>query len=316
MDWKIIVTDPLNTRRQLLIGMCVLTLAACLGGCMSRGDTPATVTTSSDRARNARYVAEVSEGTGKIIFPVDRYEMTQEEQLLEKSAQYLDLALCMHKQGMPAYWSPEATVMRDENTRYGRWVMKNAEEFAYTRIPNKVLDDAFIVDDLFRKKFHDVIDSKEYTDAQEHCLNNPAEDLIMAESLTFPNEVSRIGQESYDLMLSSEEAHQVFADWERCLNDEGLSRDPDDPYSILGVDYSRVDENTIRIAVQDVRCKQTTNFVQRLADIEASFQGPVVERYESELAAYSESIEKIVDNRKKFLADHAHEAAELWVPKS
>ncbi len=301
--------------RVVLMGGIIFSVVT---GCSYAGGAAQkeTVENSPTVSRDSTYKAVVREGAGEISFPTDQYESSAQGYLLETSAMYLDLALCLHEKGMPSYWAQRENIGPEENRRYGRWIMSNAESHAYVLVPDKELERAFQWEALFNAEHEDVLSSEQYEKAESECLDTPSPDLMDAlGGPPLPDEISKIGNQTYDLMLASDDAAAVFADWEVCLNEAGLERvGDDDPYGIVGVDYSVASEQSIKVAVTDVACKQETDFVQRLADIEASFQGPVVKKYEAELAELHAFDEKVTENRKAFLNANAAKGEALWKP--
>lgn len=287
-------------------------------GCSYAGDVEQKETAENAQTipRDSSYVAVVREDTGEILFPTDHNVSSTQGYLVETSAMYLDLALCLHEKGMPSYWAQREHAGPEENRRYGRWIMSNAESHAYVLVPDKELERTLQWEALFNAEHEDVLSSEQYEKAESECLDTPSPDLMDAlGGPPRPDEISKIGNQTYDLMLASDDAAAVFADWEVCLNEAGLERvGDDDPYGIVGVDYSVASEQSIKVAVTDVACKQETDFVQRLADIEASFQGPVVKKYEAELAELLAFDEKVTENRKAFLNANAAKGESLWKP--
>lgn len=149
-------------------------------------------------ARDLSYTAVVREDSGEILFPTDHNASSTQGYLVETSAMYLDLALCLHEKGMPSYWVQREDAGPEENRRYGRWIMSNAESHAYVLVPDKELERAFQWEALFNSEHEDVLSSEQYEKAESECLDTPSPDLMDASNgPPLPDEIAKIGNQTY-----------------------------------------------------------------------------------------------------------------------
>jgi len=64
-------------------------------------------------------------------------------------------------------------------------------------------------------------------------------------------------------------------------------------------------ESNIRVALLDVECKEGTRYVQRLADIEAALQQPVIADHLAELPEMREEYDAALELARDYLAEGA-----------
>lgn len=270
-----------------------------------------------DVERDTSYTAEVDADTGTVILPLDRYLMTRHERGLEHAAGVLMTELCVVDKGYPGIWTHPGEPNSEEWYSYGRWNLENAQKYGYSPVPTEV-EEYQLSSNQWAKEYSDEINTPEYDKAVDECAQSEDHRSINALDLELelPADL-RTGQvaASYNLMLETPEADAVFSEWESCLTEAGLERDlAVSPFAIKGVSFDEPDENSIKAAVADVACKEKTNFIQRLADIEASFQGPVVKKYEAELVAHRDKLDEIMANVYDYLDTNTAKGEALWKP--
>ena len=193
-----------------------------------------------------------------------------------------------------------------EDRLFGYWLMSNAEKFGYTT-PSSPEDEAALAEDAKWAESHadDQAWQEAYQNAQESCGK---EDV--AEELALSNipEPPRFDASVLELALESAEAKVVFADWDKCLNDNGLERDLDmSLFAVKGVSYEVADEQSIKAAVINAQCKADTDYTQRMADIMAAAQGPFVKKHEAELQEYYDAQLVVFGKAQDYLAKNVPE---------
>lgn len=91
-----------------------------------------------------------------------------------------------------------------------------------------------------------------------------------------------------------------------CYAENGLvpeSRE-DAPWYPQGARGDRIDEEQIGLALQVVACKDSINFTQRMAEIEAAEQVPLIKKYAAEMIAKRVQIDTAVAAAKKVIAEN------------
>ena len=101
-----------------------------------------------------------------------------------------------------------------------------------------------------------------------------------------------------EFATSSDTYREVFAEWQQCIEQHGLTPadDVEDGGWIEGIDLLVLEEKNIRAAVVDVQCKDKVNYMQRILDVAAAYQGPIIAEYEAELA---DAAQQITDHRRE-----------------
>lgn len=256
--------------KKFFVGLVIVGLIA---SCSSQQNAPSDDAEVSN-ARDKSFKAEVNESTSQVQLPIDEFLFTDDELRESDSAVLLELSLCMNSEGRPASWSPAETGIEREWYKYGRWNKDYATKLGYMDISSvEGSSPELISEQKFLKEFAEEVNSTEYDKAQTKCSSTNTEvRSVMRTMNELPQEVVQMRGESYFLMMETDDAQQVFAEWEECLKVSGLERDESvSPFAIKGVSHDVADEDSIKAALADVKCKEEVQFIQRLADIEASF---------------------------------------------
>ncbi|WP_029069047.1 hypothetical protein [Jonesia quinghaiensis] len=299
--------------KKFFVGLVILGL---MTSCSSKQSAPSDDVEVSD-VRDKSFKAEVNESTSQVQLPIDDFLFTDDELRESDSAVLLELSLCMNSEGYPASWSPAETGIEREWYRYGRWNKDYAAKLGYTDISSvEGSSPALISEQKFLKEFAEVVNSAEYDKAQTKCSSTNSEvRSVMRTMKELSEELVQMREQSYFLMMETDDAQQILAEWEECLKVSGLERDESvSPFAIKGVSHDVADEDSIKAALADVKCKEEVHFIQRLADIEASFQGPLVQKYQSELVAAQEEIDETITSNREYLKLNAAKGEALWKP--
>lgn len=281
--------------RSKAIFLSVLLLAACGSEAPTEGDD------TSVPIADTAFTATIDKDRGRIELPVDKYRVTDEEQEIFSEAGKIYMLMCLQKDGYVDEYR-ESIPEIEEDRRYGRWSEELAQQFGYTLAATPAKQ--AVLDSMGTNKGSSEIpiEAFEKCGAEEDYLRFfPDESTIN----TVTNEV-----DTWELMVSSQQFTQVLDEWKQCLKENGLDVQEDGDTELpdpVGADYENATESSIKVALIDVKCKESTDFVQRLANIEASYQGPVVKKYENELVAYRDLVSATIVEAKEFIAEHAQE---------
>lgn len=294
------MSKPLNPR--LLPSALLVVAGAMVAGCSDvEGDQPMTGSASeADGLRpsgawefDESATAEVDRQAGTIELPLDGFDFTREELAVVDSAATLSIYLCAEAAGVEGgTWEPyEVSPLppRDER-RFGVWVRQYAETYGYALppAPDVPLNNAV----------------EEARDVYVECAENG--DIGWPEDLPSGDDIAADLDGIEAQIFAAPDGVAVQAEWEACIEESGLQRDLEDPapFSVVG-EGSEVNEEQIRMALADVTCKEQVNYVERLADLEAGFQQPVIDEYIDELSAQRAEIDRIVEDSRQYLALNA-----------
>ncbi|RMI06911.1 hypothetical protein [Cellulomonas triticagri] len=277
-------------RALVAAGVVIASAAAC---------SPNTEQTTAVDPATVR--AEVDPDVGSISLPLDRFMLTEPEQYEIFAAQGIAFDSCVAAAGVPV--EPRGTSTSDSTSsrRYGVWFRPEAERYGYGLPDSLALDS-----DAAGESGSPVADpTEEELAVYERC--NATEDAQRFEStriragFDYAEETTGLS----DKALGSDEAQEVFSAWKSCLAQGGLSVDDSrSPWAIAGTSLEPTEAN-IRAALVDVDCKEQTNYVQRLADIEAALQAPIVEDHLAELREMRAEYDEMLDDARQYVAEHA-----------
>ena len=286
-------------RASLLVLILLAGLTGCATGSSGENDTKEGV------KYDWSYKAEVNYETGEIVLPVEKYYLSSDDQGDVFGARSHFITQCMKAKGIDTPWAIPIPSDR-EDRRFGYWLLRNAETFGFT-FPRSPEDVAALEANAKWAESHanDQAWQDAYSEAQTECgKESQAEELDLANIPAPPGFDLGV----LDLALESAEAKAVFADWEKCLNDNGLERDLDSSlFDIKGVSYETADEQSIKAAVINAQCKADTDYTQRIADIMAAAQGPFVKKHEAELQEYYDAQLVLLAKAQEYLAKNVPE---------
>lgn len=248
-------------------------LVAAVGCSESRPDVTEQATGSTrEWVTDPTAVSEVDAASGTIVTPLDRYALTDAEYALIDSASSLAVYHCAAAQGVEGGTWTEIPSRGVGDRRYGVWDRALVERYGYD-LPDRptVVGNNTVVSAL---------------ETYEACGEDPDVAQFNLSKIKPAFDVGSEVDGLVDAVLRSPEAEAVFNEWGACLEQNGLTRDLDHesgtPWVVLGADTNRSEES-IRMAIIDVDCKTEVDYIQRLANIQAQYEQPIVDKYANEL---------------------------------
>jgi hypothetical protein len=292
-------------RRRALRGGAVLAVGAlAITGAWSgaqavhRGDghvvQPATTATAIPDAGidAADLHAEVDPAAGTITFPLARYDLTAEEWSTVNRARAWASKLCAEAEvGRPIAWEePIPGTPRSDRT-YGVWSLSEAQEYGYAVPPTGGTSGG-------------PVDEGIELVVWEACRQSPTVQELSPEVEGSYAMADALGQ-AHDVALASEASRSAVADWTACLAEHGLEpAGGDSGYTVAGATTSRWDPESVAMAVTDVQCKTSVDFVQRMADARAAAMAPVIAQYRGNLLERLAYQRAVVARAEAYLAAH------------
>lgn len=250
--------------------------------------------------------------TGAILFPADRYTLTDEEEAELASAGSVVLEDCARLEGVEFMaWEPRYAPEYQASAQYGVWTTVLAERFGFV---SPMSDADLRANGVTGNRSVETDGSGPGDHEPDWGLVNPSPEAhaILAdcrESADFrainSAQFYRGGAWSRPLGDAIESAHAsegyqaAFEDLEDCYRADGL--EPDGMF-VAGVDASTISAEQISLALRVVACKDDVNFVERAVVEVARRQIPIIDRYEAELTAQRESIDEALARAEEILA--------------
>ncbi|MGC5168210.1 hypothetical protein [Luteimicrobium sp. DT211] len=292
-----------------LAAVLAIALAGALGACSH--DAPAPVS-------GLDLTADVDLTHGTVVEPMDRFRDSPEDDAVTADAQQVAMTLCAKKRGVT--WDPYFADSRYDlrvGPVEGPWVEANANKFGFLK-PSSPTD--------VQRQTHPDSPEAQRLPGEKGSPNatlDDAQQKIVQACAAGPDatrfDLSRLTpQGPWDLALqtahektfptvddhsaTSDATRPVEDDYDACLRSAGVEPDPDRLGWAKGADPSVLDAQQISLALTVVRCKAQVRYAQRLADIEARLEAPIVEKYSHELTARKAKIDGVVADAKKYLA--------------
>lgn len=279
------------SRALVAVGTILVSAAAC---------SPTSNSPNSPDVDPSVFRSEVDPEAGTITLPLHRFLLTDQEQGVLRSAQALAMSRCATAAGVPTPWEDADSSWTFGASRlYGVWYRPEAERYGYG-LPT-VDGGASEGESASAQAPLDEEALAVYESCNRKDVVRRFESELIAPGFDYAEEVTGLSDEALD----SEEAETVFAEWESCLADHRLTVDHSlNRWSIVGTTMDPTESN-IRVALLDVECKESTRYVQRLADIEGALQQPVIEDHMAELQEMREEYDAVLELARDYLAEES-----------
>lgn len=278
---KTSLRGPLRGLQFTVIAACAMVLVHGCGG--SRVESG----TVSHPPPGAATKVKLDEETGRIVLPLARFGASDRERRTIYYAHELMMGRCMHAQGFPYLVFDRRLEPEEPSRLYGVWTTEVARKYGYGLPPESREED--LLERQSRRGFARA-GHQAFSGCTESAARVQIPDPLAGDIAAF---------NLYDKALDSQPARGVIRAWHECLAAHGIPA-PSDRYrwSPLG---PRV-RHTQRVALQDVRCKQRVDLVERLTEIEARVETRWIERHRGELTRQRAQIERQVRAAKTVIA--------------
>ncbi|WP_049355318.1 hypothetical protein, partial [Rothia mucilaginosa] len=223
-------------------------------------------------ASNSEYKAKLDYANNLITLPLDEYDYDDASRAVINEAVARIMQVCYVAKG----YSDAVPVFSDDqhSNIYGAWNVEYAKKYGYFN----------------EEKSRERTQAAEKIPAEirKECRKESANQL---KEIEYENDndsfAYRLRQEAYASAKSDPEWNKVRSEWWSCLESNGLTPRKDDQAwgsqetSNIDVSSKSEEEKTqevIRLATIEAECNQKVGMAQRLGDIEASYQGPLIEK--------------------------------------
>ena len=233
-----------------------------------------------------------------ITLPLDEYDRSDQAENITGRASLLILKECYAKKGYDFEILENGWVSGDAS-QYGSWNVKHAANH-FTSI--QVRDE--------QERIYKSIPE----DVRASCREEHREELDMLYFDVADEEkyrpVERIRSEAYQRAQADPEWKKARSDWWDCQREKGLTpRTGDNEWTSkesmsLNADDPKVLEELIRLATIEAQCSEKVRLAQRLGDLEASYQGPLIEKNQALLNELKAERDAKIAKAREIIATH------------
>ena len=245
--------------------------------------------------KDTSFKAQLDFENNYITLPLDEYDRSDQAEDITVRASLLILKECYAKKGYD-FEILENGWFSGDASQYGLWNVKHAaNHFTSSKVREE------------QSRIYESIPE----DVKASCREEHREEL---DALKFDEEkyrpVGRISGEAYQRAQGDPEWKKARSDWWDCQREKGLTPRTGDgewtskELASLNSDDPKVLEEVIRLATIEAECNQKVGMAQRLGDIEASYQGPLIEKNQAKLNQLKEEKEKHVARAREIIATH------------
>lgn len=258
--------------------------------------TGCSVSSSASVEPNQSAHARLDPDTGEILTPLSDYDLIDTNRDIEtlNHALRIYIRACMEQLDLP--YSVAAVTDEDrivDDRPYGIWYEPNARVYGFGLAPS--LSDTVLNQDR-------AAGGQAWSEAEQKCSAKAEGD---ADLMTFmpTNEelntsiVPTIRTEAYQLASADPKWQKAREKWWNCLRKAGLDpqtgaadwgTEQDVPTSVGSDGQVEWGEEAIQVAFTQAECNNSTGLTQALADLEASYQVPLIEKNQSALNRWKE----------------------------
>lgn len=221
-----------------------------------------------------------------IVLPLDAYQPSERDYINYHKVFDQEYGNCFARHGKPY---PTTNRLRSGTRTYGLWNPEYHQLHGFGIEPEEELKDP---------------------ETFELCGQEISADPLVDELLQFiePSElIGRLLSDAYSAARDNPAWQEAKETWWACLKDQGLT--PRTGSSEWGTEEDRnlsslSAEENIRIATIQAQCSKDTGMAQTLADLEASYQAPLVKENQDALNSIKEDLETYRQKMQDYLAQH------------
>lgn len=279
-------------------------LSSCSGGQpqgLSEQKSGGEAAAKTDPVLDYSYKAVIDRASGTVRLPLDvalGFPGTTDHFSESSPEESKYMVACLTKAGYPHTYEPERDSLDTEWYYFGPWVESNVERWGYAGPPHPSGD----ADTTFSvvQPRPGVREKEGYLDAVDDCVAavTVTGNTVWSIYTKLPEPVKNADSDAIDFATSSDTYREVIGEWRECIEGNGLEMVKEYTGSgwIEGIELDVLDEKNIRAAMVDVQCKDKVNYMQRILDVAAAYQGPIVEKYEAEII---DAAQQIADRRSE-----------------
>lgn len=294
-------------RRQWVPSLVVI---AALAGCSGAADeAPVTDVPGLDLS------AELDENSGAVILPYDRLSPSFVEADRLTTAASFALAECAADSGVtftPIGDTLDAQVYASEQY-FGPWTIDQAETFGFVTPQSRNdmvangIDGAVAGESSGAEAVasaNDALSDADWT-IIDGCGSEDAAVREFSAATVDSGPWSELLLAAGTRVVDDPRAQPVIDELTACFADEGLEPMEDTPWLPEGADPGVLSAGQIELALTVVRCKESVGFTQRMADIDASLQAPILRDHAAELIERREALDAALEHADAVIAAHA-----------
>lgn len=244
----------------------------------------------------------LDEQNGQILMPLSEYDLTDSEQNLSlmNRALFIYIDQCMTKFGFsyPAGQIDSDAEQVIDDRPYGLWWEPGVRKYGFGRPVNE----ADVASDAARTAGGD-----SWIEAEAACAAEASSDPELSK-ITPTNEVlngtivGTIRTDAYRLASADPGWQAARERWWSCLRKEGL--EPKTGATDWGTKISSGadSEEGFRAALVQAKCNNETRLTQTLADLEASYQQPMIEKNQAALNEWKQDKQTRLEAARDYIA--------------
>lgn len=270
-----------------------------VAGCSSANPAPDTSTK-----------ARLDRTNGQVVLPLEEYQASVDELNVTQRASQSVLRECLNRHGQKGLAPAADATGLGLDRPYGLWLPEQASQEGFVPSTDQSTPPPGEWSDESDPAFNAAYDAcRGEVGAQMDAVGVP--DAALSGGL--PGELAT---RAYDAASKTDAWKTAREEWKSCLRDHGLTpRDEESAWTsaeaqqVLGAsedgpaDPARKKEE-IRIASIEADCNESTQLTQRLGDLEASYQAPLITQNEAALQDVKAETAKHVDAARAYLASH------------
>lgn len=265
--------------------------------------------------------AEIDKAASRVVLPLDRFVMTDQESFILINALTGATAKCARSElGIPWRGIPMEENVHPSRLMWhemGPWTVDMASKYGFAMpAPEGTLRRNGILpsDDNQEEKpgINDGISDSDARKVRGNCIEGRDEVLQFDEVRLNLNRGPGYVEASNtrEKVFKDGRTKQALQELYQCYRDngmepEGIIKETGEPgVDVRGANPLTINEEQIQLALKVVACKEKVDFVPRVARIWAEIQAPIIEEYAEEFLDQRNKIDSVLAKAKAFIAEN------------
>lgn len=283
--------------KRALAGFAAAFLGVSLAAC---GGSNAS---TEERDTSAR--AKLDRESAQILTPFSAYLAADDpaDLALMDQAKRVYTSKCMAEKGLTyTATGPEDAVLDDRT--FGIWDEQLAADYGWGTKPSSV---------TALEEQEEAAGGDAWTMGYEECQarfeKDPDTEVLRKYNVASSDRADELSTQALNAAAKDEEWERVHKEWAQCLTDAGLTAPKSkdmwasvDSQKLLESEGSQTTQEGIRLASIEARCNNQTSTSQRLGDLVASYQQPLIDKHEAELKPAKEDKDRVLSAAREYIA--------------
>lgn len=259
--------------------------------------------------------AEISEDTGRITLPLDRYMPSEAESEYLLATSQGAVAECALKDGVDIRGEKPSIAPSEDSifVEFGPWRKFIAQKYGFLEPGSELqmrlsygAEGTLLApvsdEERAQRASGATLDSARVEEVRTKCASSG--DAFAPGNLEQRGPWVDAAYQVRESLPEDKEVASILEELKQCYGAEGIEWDEQRPGYAKNVDYEHLRTEDIALAVKAAQCQEKLKATERIVKRWADLQKPIVEKYQDELAAQREKNDVLLKKAKEYVNTH------------